>query len=106
MVQQTPSVRDRINDAELLDYIVGTHHGRGRPLWPVELNDDLPKDTDPDRDKPSEVTCRLADFDLKTAGVFRPELWRGSALTQVGPICSGGWFGVTGIGDWHTWKCS
>ena len=79
MVQQTPSVRDRINDAELLDYIVGTHHGRGRPLWPVELNDDLPKDTDPERDKPSEVTCRLADFDLKTAGVLPPRVGAGSA---------------------------
>jgi CRISPR-associated endonuclease/helicase Cas3 len=79
LVEQTASAQEGINDSELLKYILGSHHGRGRPVWPVELNDDLPKDTDPMSDTPSEVTCRLGDFSLKTGGLFRPE----SVLTRL-----------------------
>ena len=34
-----------MSDSDLLVYLVGSHHGYGRPLWKVELKDDLPPST-------------------------------------------------------------
>jgi hypothetical protein len=48
----------------LLD-LVGGHHGHGRPLWNVATDDDLPVYSDPMRDVPSEVTCRLGEIDVR-----------------------------------------
>jgi CRISPR-associated endonuclease/helicase Cas3 len=74
LVQNSPSSTDEVSDRELLLYLIGSHHGMGRPVWLVADRDDLPASIDPRRDFPSRIEGSLDGMILTAAGAFRPEL--------------------------------
>lgn len=74
LVENTSGSTAEVSDRDLLLYLIGSHHGLGRPLWPVADRDDLPASFDPRSDFPSRIGCSLDGMALTVAGVFRPEL--------------------------------
>ncbi|MEO2090026.1 MAG: type I-U CRISPR-associated helicase/endonuclease Cas3, partial [Gemmataceae bacterium] len=76
MVRGNPEAVAGVADPELLVHLVGTHHGRGRPLWPVPPDDDVPESL---AAPPAVARCRLLDLDLAATPDFRPE----SSLTPL-----------------------
>jgi CRISPR-associated endonuclease/helicase Cas3 len=69
LVQGNTAAMQGTPDPELLVHLIGTHHGRGRPLWPITLDDELPDGAS----VPERVECRLPGFDLHATGERRPE---------------------------------
>ncbi|HLJ96706.1 MAG TPA: type I-U CRISPR-associated helicase/endonuclease Cas3 [Gemmataceae bacterium] len=74
LVENSPSSTAEVSDRELLLYLIGSHHGLGRPVWLVADRDDLPASIDPRRDFPSRIECSLDGQVLAASGAFRPEL--------------------------------
>jgi CRISPR-associated endonuclease/helicase Cas3 len=73
-VENSSNATAGVIDRELLLYLIGSHHGLGRPLWPVAEHDDLPASFDSRNDFPSRIECSLDGMLLTVAGAFRPEL--------------------------------
>ncbi|MBY0460915.1 MAG: CRISPR-associated endonuclease Cas3'', partial [Gemmataceae bacterium] len=61
-----------LNDPELCEYLIGSHHGRGRPLWPFTASDEP-------LDAPGTVPVELDGFALRSDLPMRPE----SALSPL-----------------------
>jgi CRISPR-associated endonuclease/helicase Cas3 len=76
MVRGNPEATAGVADPELLLHLLGTHHGRGRPLWPVPPEDDVPESLDV---PPAVARCRLLGLDLSATPKCRPE----SSLTPL-----------------------
>jgi CRISPR-associated endonuclease/helicase Cas3 len=76
MVRGNPEAVAGVADPELLIHLLGTHHGRGRPLWPVPPEDDVPGSL---ATPPAVARCRLLDLDLSVKPESRPE----SSLTTL-----------------------
>jgi CRISPR-associated endonuclease/helicase Cas3 len=74
LVENSPSSTADVSDRELLLYLIGSHHGLGRPVWLVAVRDDLPASIDSHRDFPSRIECSLDGMVLAASGTFRPEL--------------------------------
>jgi CRISPR-associated endonuclease/helicase Cas3 len=55
-----------LSDPELFVYLIGTHHGRGRPLWPYTEDEEIVE-------SPGIVPFALADFSLSADLPARPE---------------------------------
>ena len=82
MVRDNSAAAAEIADSDLLLHLIGTHHGRGRPLWPVPTDDDQePANHRPPmaNHRPPMANCRLLNLDLSAQPVDRPE----SALTPL-----------------------
>lgn len=73
MIRDSDAAKKDVPDAELLVHLVGTHHGRGRPLWPFDAENP---------EAPGEVSCKLGGLALSAAGVCRPE-------AALAPLSSG-----------------
>lgn len=73
LVRDNPDALKELPDPDLLVHLIGTHHGRGRPLWPVTLDDGLPDGADPAEVEKVPVGCVLEKYTLSRPGVFRPE---------------------------------
>jgi CRISPR-associated endonuclease/helicase Cas3 len=41
LVRSNPETSARLRDPELFEYLIGAHHGRGRPLWPFAEDDEV-----------------------------------------------------------------
>jgi CRISPR-associated endonuclease/helicase Cas3 len=74
LVENSPGSTAAVSDLELLLYLIGSHHGLGRPVWLVADRDDLPASIDSRRDFPSRIECSLDGMVLAAGGAFRPEL--------------------------------
>ncbi|HXG10880.1 MAG TPA: type I-U CRISPR-associated helicase/endonuclease Cas3 [Gemmataceae bacterium] len=83
LLQDCPAALERLQEEErdLLLYLVGTHHGRGRPFWSVAEEDDVGS-----REIPEFVACRLAGYELRTRADYRPELTPALAALHSGWI--------------------
>mgnify|MGYP000897099982 CR=1 FL=1 len=68
MVRDNSAAAAEIADSDLLLHLIGTHHGRGRPLWPVPTDDD--QEPANHRPPPSEFR-RPAPGCLSFASVIR-----------------------------------
>ncbi len=75
MVRDHSAAAAEVADPDLLLHLIGTHHGRGRPLWPVPADGD----EEPTHPRPPAASCRLLDLDLSAQPAGRPE----SALTPL-----------------------
>jgi CRISPR-associated endonuclease/helicase Cas3 len=69
LIRENATAKEDISDPALLVHLIGTHHGRGRPMWPLTINDELPDGAA----IPEQITCQLDSFGLQTAGRHRPE---------------------------------
>ncbi len=74
LVDNSSDSTAEVSDRDLLLHLIGSHHGLGRPVWPVAERDDLPASFDPRSDFPSRIACSLDGMVLTVAGAFRPEL--------------------------------
>lgn len=79
LTRDNPAAVAGVTDPELLVYLIGSHHGCGRPLWDVILDDDLPGGAVVSG-VPSTISCELGGIRLEAPGCFRPE----SALAPLG----------------------
>jgi CRISPR-associated endonuclease/helicase Cas3 len=70
MVQECRAALEGLADHEcdLLLYLIGTHHGYGRPFWEIANDPDVLS-----RETPDVVECELAGHRLCAQGRFRPE---------------------------------
>lgn len=65
MVRDDTAAKEGVVDADLFVHLVGTHHGRGRPLWPF--------DPDPGHPVSGDVVCEIDGARVSARGVRRPE---------------------------------
>lgn len=70
--RDTPTAQEGIADRDLLLYLIGTHHGRGRPFWPVVDEDDRGNRA-ATGDLLQQLVCKLDTFTLQTSSQIRPE---------------------------------
>jgi CRISPR-associated endonuclease/helicase Cas3 len=73
MTRNNVSATKGITDPELLVHLIGTHHGRGRPRWPLTLDDALPGDTDRQVIECESIAWEIEGIAMCTRGRFRPE---------------------------------
>jgi CRISPR-associated endonuclease/helicase Cas3 len=67
LVRANPEVSGGLCDTELFEYVLGTHHGWGRPAWPF-IEDDVVYDP------PGTVTVAFETFQLTGELQARPEI--------------------------------
>jgi CRISPR-associated endonuclease/helicase Cas3 len=93
LVRDHEQAKQGVPDPGLLVHLIGTHHGRGRPLWPVTLDDAIPSGAE----VPDRITCQLNGYEMNTTGRQRPE-------TELTPFHAGWvddfWRMVTKYGYW------
>ncbi len=82
LVRENAEATCGIDDRELLLYLIGAHHGRGRPVWPVELDDGLPPGSAIDSEHFQPIECAIEGFTLSAPREPRPE----AVLTR---LCAG-----------------
>lgn len=66
LVRDNPEAAAGLRDPELFLHLIGTHHGRGRPLWPFIEEDEIPE-------SPGTVTVALKKHSLSGELPARPE---------------------------------
>ncbi|HEX4611561.1 MAG TPA: CRISPR-associated endonuclease Cas3'', partial [Urbifossiella sp.] len=59
LVQDNAAALAGAGDPGLLVHLIGTHHGRGRPQWPITLDDEIPDGAE----VPEQVSCQLGGFE-------------------------------------------
>ncbi len=72
LARSSADVLAGLHDPELLEYLIGSHHGRGRPLWPFT-------EDDAKYEASGAVSVELANFALHAELPTRPE----SALSPL-----------------------
>jgi CRISPR-associated endonuclease/helicase Cas3 len=72
LARSNPDALAGLNDPELFEYLIGSHHGRGRPLWPFTESDEP-------LEPPGTVPVELDGFTLRADLPTRPE----SALSPL-----------------------
>ncbi len=72
LARNNASALKGLSDPELFEYLIGTHHGRGRPLWPFTEDDEQ-------LEPPGTVPVELDGFALRADLPTRPE----SALSPL-----------------------
>lgn len=66
LARGNPNAFAGVHDPELLDYLIGSHHGRGRPLWPFA-------EDDAKLESPGVVPVTLGGFAMSGKLPPRPE---------------------------------
>lgn len=66
LARSNPDAFAGISDPELLEYLIGAHHGRGRPLWPFTEDDTA-------LESPGAVPVALGGFKMSADLPPRPE---------------------------------
>jgi CRISPR-associated endonuclease/helicase Cas3 len=70
--RETPAAQAGIANSDLLLYLIGTHHGRGRPFWPV-IDDDPRGNSAAPCELPQQLVCKIDAFTLQASPQTRPE---------------------------------
>jgi CRISPR-associated endonuclease/helicase Cas3 len=93
LVRNNPVAIAGLSEAELMIHLVGTHHGRGRPLWPVEMEEEPSSWAE----QPPPVRCGLHGVEMSSPMEIRPE-------AALAPLHAGWvdsfWRMVTRFGWW------